>query len=221
MSFPTVNPLILSSQHWLVKLCGSIIAAISGFGGLGVLILAIFDSSFITVPEGNDLLIVILSTGKSWGNMAYFVSMTVIGSVIGCLLLYLVGRKGGSPILRRRFSQQRIDRAERLFKKYGLLTVVIPSILPPPLPFKIFVLSAGVFRLNVLEFLIAVVIGRAIRYSTWGILAVLYGNTVKLYMQQNLKMVGTMLIVVLGLALGGAFLYYLFSSSSRGNQRSS
>ena len=220
MPFFAMNSLVLSDQHWLVKLGGSIAAAISGFGGLGVLILAICDSSFLTVPEGNDLLIVILSTGKSWGNMAYFVGMTVIGSVIGCLLLYSVGRKGGSPLLRRRFSQQKIDRAERLYKKYGILTIAIPSILPPPLPFKIFVLSAGVFRLSVLEFLTAVVIGRTIRYSMWGILAVLYGNSFKLYMQQNLNSLGTILLVVFGFVLAATLAYYLYRRKSGGNGRS-
>jgi len=173
------------------------------------MILAIADSSFLTVPEGNDLLIVILSTGKSWGNMAYYVSMTVLGSVIGCFLLYSIGRKGGSPLLRRRFAQSKIDRAELLFKKYGILTVLIPSILPPPLPFKIFVLSAGVFRLNALVFLGAVVIGRTIRYAMWGILAVLYGNAVKVYMQENLNLVGTILLVIFGLILTTAAVFFV------------
>ncbi len=209
MHYFAMNALIQSDQHWLIKLGGTIYAAISGLGGIGVMILAIFDSSFLSVPEGNDLLIVILSTGKSWGNMAYYVSMTVIGSVIGCFLLYTVGRQGGSPLLRRRFSQSKIERAEKLFKKYGILTIVIPSILPPPLPFKIFVLSAGVFRLNAFIFLIAVVIGRTIRYSMWGILGVLYGNAVKVYMQENLNLVGTVLLAVFGLILAAAVLYYL------------
>lgn len=183
----------VSTQHWLAKMAGTASEFITSLGGPGVMVLAIGDSSFLSVPEGNDLLIVILSAGKSWGNMAYFVSMTILGSVLGCLLLYTLGRKGGSPMLRRRFSQENIDRAERLFKKYGLLTVVIPSILPPPMPFKIFVLSAGVFRVKAVEFLTAVVIGRTIRYSMWGILAVLYGNSVKLYMQQNLDLIGMIL----------------------------
>jgi len=212
-----MNLLILSDQHWLAKLSSSIGAAISGLGGLGVLILAIGDSSFLTVPEANDLLIVILSSGKSWGNMAYYVGMTVIGSVIGCFLLYSVGRRGGSPILRRRFSQQKVDRAEMLFKKYGILTIVIPSILPPPLPFKIFVLSAGVFRLNILEFLAAVVIGRTIRYSMWGILAVLYGNTFKQYMQQNLNSIGTILLILFGLVLAAVLGFYLYRRKSQKN----
>jgi membrane protein DedA with SNARE-associated domain len=201
--------LLLSNPHWLASLGNSIYALITSLGGPGVLLLAIGDSSFLSVPEGNDLLIVILSAGRSWGHMAYFVGMTIVGSVIGCVLLYSIGRKGGSPMLRRRFSAQNIERAEKLFEKYGLLTVVIPSILPPPMPFKIFVLSAGVFRLNALEFLTAVVIGRTMRYSMWGILAVLYGNSVKMFMQENLDLIGMILFGGFALLLMGTFAYYL------------
>jgi len=204
-----MNFLLLSSQHWLTAFFSAAYDLITSIGGLGVMILAIGDSSFLSVPEGNDLLIVVLSTGKSWGNMAYWVGMTTLGSVIGCLLLYSVGRKGGNPLLRRKFSSEKIERAERLFKKYGLLTVLIPSVLPPPLPFKIFVLSAGVFRLRVLEFVTAVVIGRTIRYSMWGILAVLYGNSVKLYMQENLNTVGTILSVGFVLVAITVIIYYV------------
>lgn len=211
---------MLRDQTWIAKAGVSIGTAVSGLGGLGVLLLAVCDSSFLTVPEANDLLIIILSTGKSWGNMAYFVSMTVIGSVIGCFLLYSVGRKGGSPLLRRKFSQQKIDRAEMLFKKFGILTIMIPSILPPPLPFKIFVLSAGVFRLNIFVFLTAVIIGRTIRYSLWGILAVLYGNTFKNYMQQNLNSVGTALLAIFGLVLAAVFGFCLYRIRSQKKQNS-
>ena len=201
-------PLILSSQHWLAKLGSSASALIASFGGPGVLLLAIADSSFLSIPEGNDLLIVILSTGGSWGNMAYYVSMTIIGSVIGCLLLYSVGRKGGSPILRKKFSEKSVARAEKLYEKYGILTIAIPSILPPPMPFKIFVLSAGVFRVKTAEFIVAVVIGRSIRYFMWGILAVLYGNSVKLYMQQNLKVIGMILCGIFALAVVATMVFY-------------
>jgi membrane protein DedA with SNARE-associated domain len=201
--------IMLSEQHWLTKLGVWIVAQIASLGGLGIFILAIGDSSFLSIPEGNDLLIVILSAGNSWGLMTYYVGMTIAGSVTGCLLLYTVGRKGGSPMLRRKFSLQTIARAERLFKKYGLLTVFIPSILPPPMPFKMFVLSAGVFRLRARDFFLAVLIGRTIRYSMWGILAVLYGNSVKLYMQQNLKVIGLMLCGGFLLIAAVTFIYYL------------
>ncbi len=174
------------------------------------MVLAIADSSFLSIPEGNDLLIVILSTGGSWSNMAYYVGATIAGSVIGCQILYYVGRKGGSPLLRRRFSRKSIERAEKLFGRYGILTVVIPSILPPPMPFKIFVLSAGVFRLRPLNFFAAVAAGRTIRYSMWGILAVLYGNSVKLYMQENLHFIGIILVACFVVAVAVTIAFYVY-----------
>jgi membrane protein DedA with SNARE-associated domain len=202
--------LMLSSQHWLAKLGGSAYELITRFGGAGVLLLAIADSSFLSFPEGNDLLIVVLSAGGSWGNMAYYVAMTIIGSLVGCMLLYYVGRKGGNPLLRRRFSEKSIHRAESLFERYGVLTVVIPSILPPPMPFKIFVLSAGVFQLPALRFVAAVALGRTVRYSMWGILAVIYGNAVKRYMQENLQVVGAVLLAGFALIVAGSIGYYAY-----------
>lgn len=174
----------------------------SGFSGVLVLLLAIADSSILSVPEGSDLLIVILSTGKSWGNMAYYVSMTVTGSIVGCLILYTIGRKGGRTILRKRFSEKKIERAERLYGRHGLAAVLISSVLPPPLPFKIFVLSAGVFGLSPSRFFSAIVIGRTIRYSMWGILAVLYGNPIKAFLMENMKAVG--IAVCVAVVIGAA-----------------
>jgi membrane protein DedA with SNARE-associated domain len=214
-SFCLYPLLLLSLQHWLEKLGSSAHAFIVSFGGLGILLLAMVDSSFLSIPEANDVLIVLLSAGGSWGSMIYFVGMTIIGSVIGCMLLYSLGRRGGNPILRRKFSQQSLERAEKLFKRYGILTVIIPSILPPPTPFKIFVLSAGVFRLNPWAFLVAVVIGRTIRYSLWGILAVLYGEPVKVYVQKNINAVGMILFVGFVLVLVIALGFYLHQTKEK------
>ncbi len=196
-----IHLLLFIESSWLLKLGNYISEFFSGYGGIAVLLLAVADSSFLSFPEGNDLLIVILSTGGSWANMAYFVSLTVTGSVIGCFLLYTVGRKGGRAILKRKFSDHKIEKAEKAYGRYGILAVLIPSVLPPPLPFKIFVLSAGVFGLPQSRFLMAVAIGRSIRYSMWGILAVLYGNSVKLFLQNNMNSVGTVLLTVLGLII--------------------
>lgn len=202
-----MNLLLLANQHWWTRAWGAYSAFLHGFSGLGVMLLAIGDSSFFSAPEANDLLIVILSAGRSWGTMAYYVGMTTLGSVIGCIALYSVGRKGGSPILKRRFSTEKVERAEKLYERYGILTVLIPSILPPPLPFKIFVLCAGVFRLNLFSFLTAIVIGRVIRYSIWGVLAVLYGNPIKRFMQQNLEEVGIAFFVIFLATIAIAAIY--------------
>jgi membrane protein YqaA with SNARE-associated domain len=201
--------------EWLMKIGGLLRSIVSSLDGPGLLLIALFDSSFLSIPEGNDLLIVILSAGKSWERMAYYVGMTTVGSIAGCLLLYTVGRKGGSPLLHRKFSEKNLQRAERLFEKYGVLTVVVPSILPPPCPFKIFVLSAGVFRLRLGEFIAAIAIGRSFRYSMWGVLALYYGNAVKIFMQQNLHKIGIVLFILLitGLALVIARYYYRSSKA--------
>jgi membrane protein YqaA with SNARE-associated domain len=208
---------VLTGPSWMAGLGGTAATLIAKLGGVGVMCLAIADSSFLSLPEGNDLLIVMLSTGNSLGRMAYYVGMTVIGSVIGCMLLYSLGRKGGSAVLRRRFSQRNIERAEKLFERYGILTVLVPSILPPPLPFKIFVLSAGVFRLRVTVFIMAVVIGRTLRYSMWGILAVFYGEAVKRYILVNLHITGIVLFLCFLTVLAACLLYYSYKLKAGGN----
>lgn len=204
-------------HNLLIGVGGVLQWAVRELRGPGIMLVAVADSSFLSFPEGNDFLIVALSINATWGRMAYYVAVTIIGSICGCLLLYSVGRKGGYPLLKRRFPQKDIERAERLYEKHGLLTVAVPSILPPPCPFKIFVLTAGVFRLKVSKFVIAVVIGRTVRYAMWGILAVLYGNSVKLYMQNNLKWLGTGLFSFF--LLSGGTLIYLYWKKLRQARR--
>jgi len=208
----------VSLHLWLIRVGEYLRSFAESVGGPGIFLVAVGDSSFLSIPEGNDVLIVILSTGRTWSQMAYYVGMTILGSVIGCIFLFWVGRKGGSPLLHKRFSQKNIDRAEGLFRKYGSWAVVLPSILPPPCPFKIFVLIAGVFRMSPPTFVISVVIGRTIRYSIWGILAVVYGNAVKDYMQNNLPMIGMLLFIFLIAIISLVVLSY-FRRSRQGEQR--
>lgn len=204
-----LSSVALSTGHWLDRAGSSAKALVMSLGGLGVLLLAVVDSSFLSVPEGNDILIILLSAGGTWGRMAYFVGMTVAGSVIGCLILYTVGRKGGQPILRRRFAEAKIERARRMYRKWGILTILIPSIIPPPMPFKIFVLCAGVFHMRLASFLAAVLIGRTVRYSTWGILAVLYGAPIQVFVENNLVLIGRWLFALFLLAAAAVAAYYL------------
>jgi membrane protein YqaA with SNARE-associated domain len=193
----------------LGKLAGMLQGLATALDGPGLFLVAILDSSFLSIPEGNDILIVMLSIGKPWGRMAYYVAMTTLGSILGCLALYTVGRKGGNPLLKRRFSPETVAWAEKRYERFGVLTVVVPSILPPPTPFKVFVLIAGVFELPTWEFIGAVAVGRTIRYAMWGVLAVLYGQAVKEYMQQNLTRVGIVLfalLLVTLLVIGGFYI---------------
>ncbi len=169
---------------------------VQSIGGPALLLVALADSSFLSIPEGNDILIIALSTGQTWGVMTYYVLMTIAGSVIGCSLLYTVGRRGGG-FVEKRLPHQRLEEMRALFARWGIWTVMIPSILPPPTPFKIFVLSAGVFQLPFPKFLALVFVGRSIRYFMWGILGVLYGQAAKLFLQNHVQTVGLTLFVLL------------------------
>jgi len=168
---------------------------IVSLGGPGLFFIALADSSFLSLPEGNDILIVVLSTGQSWQLMTYYVVMTTLGSISGCAVLYSVGRRGGA-FLRKRLKEKRMKEMEDLYRKWGVWAVVIPSVLPPPTPFKIFVLSAGLFRLPFVKFLLSVAVGRSIRYLMWGVLAVLYGELARDFLEHNLPVVGSVLFAL-------------------------
>ena len=184
---------------------------VQSIGGPALLLVALADSSLLSIPEGNDILIIVLSTGQSWGVMTYYVLMTIVGSVLGCSLLYTVGRHGGG-FVERRLPLHRLEELRALYARWGIWVVMIPSILPPPTPFKIFVLSAGVFQLHFPKFLALVFVGRSIRYFMWGILGVLYGQSAKLFLQDHIQTVG---ITLFSLLLGIIVTYFLFRRRTR------
>lgn len=178
----------------------------SELGGLGLFILATLDSSFLSFPQVNDLLIIVLST-KYPERMVYYAGMTVLGSLLGCFMLYGVARRGGEVFIRKRVKGKYADRAIALYQRHGLLAVVVPALLPPPVPFKVFVLLAGAASVSPVRFGIAVAIGRGIRYFGQGYLAVLYGEQAAEFMKANGTALG------LGLAAAavvmGGILFYL------------
>ncbi|MDA2933873.1 VTT domain-containing protein [Acidobacteria bacterium AH-259-D05] len=175
---------------------GHVYQFIAVMGGPGLFVIALADSSFLSLPEGNDVLIVVLSTGQNWRLMTYYVLMTTFGSVCGCSVLYTVGRRGGT-FLEKRLKGEKVKEMKSLYHRWGIWAILIPSLLPPPTPFKIFVLSAGLFRISFTKFLFSVVVGRSLRYFMWGILAVLYGEVVKIFIDQNLPLVGMLLFLLL------------------------
>ncbi|MEE8586832.1 MAG: VTT domain-containing protein [Acidobacteriota bacterium] len=171
-----------------------------GLGGPGLFLLAMADSSFLSIPEGNDLLIVVKSSGQGWAMMSYFVLMTVAGSTLGCSLLYSVGRWGGKAV-RRRLNAQRVEEIGRIYARRGLWTILVPAVLPPPTPFKIFVLSAGIFRVPFPRFVAAILAGRCIRYFMWGILSLIYGEAVHEFLVNNIRTVGIFALGAVGVLL--------------------
>jgi membrane protein YqaA with SNARE-associated domain len=175
-------------------------------GGPGLAVVAFLDSSFLSLPEVNDILIVLMVLRHPDGWL-YYAAMTTIGSIAGCYALYSLARRGGEAFLRKRFSKGNLDRALNFFQKYGLLAVIIPSILPPPTPFKIFVLLSGVARVRRSTFLLAVAIGRGFRYGSEGLLAYLYGDQATRFIKENLGTISLWLAVGVGV-LGVAFVLW-------------
>ena len=200
----TVIGLLLTTGLWehLRTAAQYIYTTALALGGPGLFLVALADSSFLSVPEGNDILIVVLSTGQSWDTMSYYVVMTILGSVTGCSLLFLVGRRG-ERYVQNRLQGKNLDYILQLYRKWGVWAVVIPSILPPPTPFKVFVLAAGIFGISYRRFFLAVLAGRSFRYFMWGILAVLYGEVAKQFLEENMQIVGV-----------GLFLLFLIAALS-------
>jgi LPXTG-motif cell wall-anchored protein len=178
----------------------------TSLGGPGLFIIAFLDSSFLSFPEVNDLLIVWLTTQHK-ERMPYYALMTTLGSICGCLALYALARRGGEAFLRKRFKAQYVDLAMERFRRYGLLAILIPSILPPPMPFKIFVLAAGVSKVRLLDFVMAIAIGRGIRYFGEGLLAVYYGEHAAEFIRENTGLVA-LIVGGVALVLGGGWYFW-------------
>jgi len=186
---------------------GALVARIqewaTGVGGLGLFVVAALDSSFLSFPQVNDLLIIFLSTrNPQW--MPYYAAMTTAGSLLGCFVLYGFAWRGGEVFLRKRFSGPRVERGLALYQRHGLLAVIVPSLLPPPTPFKLFVLLAGAARVSPWKFAAAIVVGRGIRYFGQGYLAVLYGEQAAALVRQHGAIVGIALAVI-AVAVGVAY----------------
>ena len=167
----------------------------SSLGGPGLFIVAFLDSSFISLPEINDV-IVVMMVARDEALMPYYAGMATLGSVSGCLVLYLIGRRGGEALLHKRFGGPRLEQAMRWFQRLGVMAVLIPALLPPPAPFKVFVLWSGVTKVPIATFCGAVALGRGIRYFGEGALAVRYGDEAILLLQTHGARASAVLVVV-------------------------
>jgi membrane protein YqaA with SNARE-associated domain len=186
-----------------------------GLGAPGLFIVAFLDSSFLSLPEINDILLIWMVTEHKTRMPVYALAST-LGSIAGCVVLYYVGLKGGDALIRRRFHADRVDRALGVIQRNGILAVLIPSLLPPPAPFKIFVLLAGVAGIPISRFILAIGIGRGIRYFGEGLLAIWYGDQAIAYLENNLKTVSLALIGLLVVGVGG---YFLWTKARAGKSR--
>ena len=149
----------------------------------------------IPMPGGVDAMLLLLATARpSW--MLIYVAAATIGSTAGCVGLYKISQKAGHRALAK-FSASKQKRVKDLIDRYDVLSVLVASLLPPPFPFKLFVVSAGVFRLNLLRFTIAIAAGRTFRYLLEGYLAARYGEHAKEILAHYYPVIGIGLAVLI------------------------
>jgi membrane protein YqaA with SNARE-associated domain len=184
-------------------------------GAPGLFLVAFLDSSFLSLPEITDLLVVYMVT-RAPARLLLYVLAATLGSLAGCLVMYFIGRKGGDALIRKRFAPASVERAMLAFERHGVLVVLIPAILPPPAPFKIFVLLSGVAGIRTIDFVTAILIGRGSRYLVLGLLAFKYGEAALAYAEEHGGLVAMIVVGLLAVGIGG---YYVWSSVQSAKRR--
>jgi len=175
-------------------------AIVASAGGLGLFLIAFLDSSVLTFPIINDLLLIDLSV-RNPARMPYYAIMATLGSVTGCVLLYYIARKGGEAM----FQKQAGPRAQQIrgwIKRNGFLSILVTALLPPPTPFKVFVLAAGALEMPLQTFVLGLLAARGIRFFGEGFLAIRYGDQAGQFLvTHKLQVAGIVLGVVLAVYL--------------------
>jgi membrane protein YqaA with SNARE-associated domain len=175
-------------------------------GAPGLFLVSFLDSSFLPLPGITDVMFVVTVT-RHPAAMLWYAAMTVAGSVAGCIALHYLGRKGGDALVRKRFTGQKIERAMAALQRNGVMAVLVPCLLPPPAPFKIFILLAGVAGISVARLATAIAIGRGIRYLALGFLAVEYGERATSYLRDNGTTASLVSVGVLAAGFGAYLLW--------------
>jgi membrane protein YqaA with SNARE-associated domain len=162
-------------------------------GPFGLFAVSLLDSSFVPLPSTADALLILLTIAHP-RLMIVYVLLATTGSAIGCLILYYISRRAGSRALGK-FSPAKQKRVKELIDRYDLLSVLVVSLMPPPFPLKLFVITAGVFRFSVIRFAVAIIVGRIIRFLFLGYFAIRYGTQAMQVLQKDYPWIG------IGLAL--------------------
>lgn len=164
-------------------------------GPFGLFAVALLDSSFVPLPSSVDALMVLLTIAHPRLMIVYALLATA-GSAIGCVMLYYVSSHAGRRALRK-FSPAKQARVKELIDRYDVLSVLVASVMPPPFPFKLFVMTAGVFRFSVTRFTLAIIAGRMFRFLLEGYLAIRYGAQARQILAKYYPWIGLGLAVLI------------------------
>ena len=172
-----------------------IISLLRQFGAPGLFSLALMDSAGVPTGGAPDwMLVLLLSEHSALPDLFATVSLSVLGSAMGSMLPYYLGRRGGELVLRR-FAADRSRVMGSRIHRYGFWFMVFSVMVPPPYPMKLVMVSAGVFRMSAKTFFGAVILGRCIRYCVVGYLALRYG-------EKAIEVFGQHLPLAIGVVVG-------------------
>jgi membrane protein YqaA with SNARE-associated domain len=170
-----------------------IVAFAGALGAPGLFLISFLDSSVLTFPVINDLLLIELCMQHPT-RMPLYAAMAALGSVLGCVLLYFLAKKGGEAFFQKK-AGARGDAIRHWVERNGFGGMLIAALLPPPTPFKIFVFAAGVFQVPLWSFTSAIALARAIRYFGIGYLAIRYGENALPFLKEHKLQVAVGVIV--------------------------
>jgi membrane protein YqaA with SNARE-associated domain len=153
-------------RHWFLTL-----------GGPGLILLGLIDSSVIPVPGSMDAMTIVLSAHqRTW--WPYYAVMATVGSVIGAYLTYRLARNRGEKALNDRLSKRNRKKVVLAFERWGFGAIAVPALLPPPMPMVPFVIAAGALQYSPKKFLVAMSVGRLLRYGIFAYLGGVYGRKI-------------------------------------------
>jgi len=159
-------------KHLLAKWTHWILAILTPLGIWGIAGFAFVDASFLGMPL--DFIV----GGYVYASPHLFLllsAMAAFGSTLGSIIIYWIGYKGGEVLVVKRMGAARFQKIHASFEKYGFLALMVPAMLPPPTPFKLFVLSAGVTEMRLSRFVSAIFLGRLLRFCLLALLVIKFG----------------------------------------------
>ena len=181
-------------------------------GGVGLVLLGLADNSILPLPGSMDILTIVLAAHHSrlWW---YYAFMATVGAVIGGYLTYGLARKGGKQAFERKLSKKMAEKVFKRFERWGFFAVAVPAILPPPFPIVPFLLAAGALQYSRRKFVLALALGRGVRFIIVAGLGAIYGRHIVRFFSRYYK---PALFMLIGLAVIAGIIslvqYYRYKS---------
>jgi len=186
-------------QHILARYTAFLWAILQPLGAWGVFAVAALDGAAVGLPMD---VVVGSYVAQNHARLLLYVLMAATGSALGSLVIYAIGYKGGEELLRKRVSPERFEKLHEAFDKHPFWSLMFPAMLPPPTPFKLFALGAAVAEMSIGHFLLAIFLGRTLRFLVLGILVVEFGpgvvHTVRIFFSHHFYWVLIAVMVALG-----------------------